>query len=93
MKFFTSSIIASALLFANRTATALRDPQHSDHQKALAYFGRDDSWLILRWFWIDKFHLKTPDAVTFLGGRETDRARRVLICYLDRDAQALGDPL
>jgi hypothetical protein len=72
---------------------ALRDPQHSDHQKALGYFGRDDSWLMLRWFWIEKFHLNIQDAVTFLGGRETDRARRVLICYLDRDVQALGDSL
>ena len=72
---------------------ALRDPQHADHQKALEYFGRDAWWLMLRWFWIEKFHLKTQDAVTFLGGRETDRIRRVLICYLDRNAQALTDSL
>jgi hypothetical protein len=72
---------------------ALHDPQNSDHKKALEYFGRNDSWLMLRWFWIEKFNLKAPDAVTFLGGRETDRARRVLVCYLDRNAQALADSI
>lgn len=70
---------------------ALRDPQHADHQKALQYFGRDDSWLVLRWLWIEKFNLKSHDAITFLGGRETDLCRHVLVCYLDRDEKALVD--
>src|SRR5208283_1487228 len=64
---------------------ALRDPQHADHEKALHYFGRDDSWLILRWLWIEKFNVKSPDAVTFLGGGGTDTYRHLLVCYLDGD--------
>jgi hypothetical protein len=72
---------------------ALRDAKHPDHERALQFFGKDDAWLILRWFWIEKHKLSPQDAIVFLGGRETGLFQHVLICYLDKDAPAMLDAL
>jgi hypothetical protein len=61
-----------------------KDPKHSE---AISYFGKDTICVTLRWIWIEKFKLSKEDAIAFLGGRETDAPRHVLICYLDGDAE------
>jgi hypothetical protein len=66
---------------------ALADAGDPRHQEAINYFGNDASWVMLRWIWIEKFKLSKEDAIAFLGGRETDAARHVLVCYLDGDAE------
>ncbi|MBI3853774.1 MAG: hypothetical protein HY298_26325 [Verrucomicrobia bacterium] len=72
---------------------AVRDPNNRAHEEALRHFGKDDSWVVLRWIWIEKFKLKTNDAVTFLGGRESGLFQHVLICYLDQNKPAMLDAL
>lgn len=68
---------------------ALADSSDPQHQAAINYFGSDASWVVLRWIWIQKFKLSKEDTIAFLGGPETDPVRRVLICYLDGDAQKI----
>jgi hypothetical protein len=60
------------------------DPQH---KKAIDFFHGEASWVVLRWLWIEKFKLSKDDAIAFLGGRETDPARHVLVCYFQGDAE------
>lgn len=72
---------------------ALKDPKHADRSEALNYFGDSAQWLVLRWIWINKYKLSKDDAIRFLGGRETDPFRHVLICYLESDAAAAKEAL
>lgn len=67
---------------------ALAAPGDPAHRKALEYFGRDSHWTLSRWIWSEKFKLSKDDTITFLGGRETDSLRRILISYLDADKEA-----
>lgn len=62
---------------------ALQDPKHPEHEKALDYFGKSDNGVIFRWLLIQKFKLPPQEAIRFLGGKETDRLRRVLVLYLE----------
>jgi hypothetical protein len=64
---------------------ALRDARNSSRQEALRFFGKSESWIALRWIWIEKFKMPAEDAIALLGGRENDLFRRVLICYLEKD--------
>ena len=41
--------------------------------------------VMLRWVLIQKYHLKTEEAIRLLGGKETDSLRRVLILYLQKE--------
>ena len=66
---------------------ALANANDPKHKQAISYFGNDPDWVILRWLWIEKFKLSKDDAIAFLGGRETDAPRHVIICYLDGDAE------
>jgi hypothetical protein len=74
---------------------ALANARNPKHKEAISYFGNEASWVMLRWIWIEKFKLSKDDAIAFLGGRETDAARHVLVCYLDgeteKTAQAADD--
>lgn len=65
---------------------ALKDPSNPKHQDALDYFGRDQSWGILRWLWIQKYKLPRDDAIDLLGGEEVGGPRQVLVPYLEGDA-------
>jgi hypothetical protein len=69
-----------------RLLPALANPNDPEHKAAIGYFRGEANWTILRWLWIEKFQLSKDDAIAFLGGRETDAARHVLVCYLDGDA-------
>jgi hypothetical protein len=62
---------------------ALKDPTHSSRTEALRHFGNDPTWAVLRWIWINKYNLPKGDAITFLGGRETDAFRHILVCSLE----------
>jgi hypothetical protein len=64
---------------------ALKDPKHPRHEEALDYFGKSGNAVVLRWILIEKYKLTPKEAIRFLGGRETDRFRRVLILYLEKD--------
>jgi len=66
---------------------ALANANDPKHKQAISYFGNDPNWVILRWLWIDKLKLPKDEAIAFLGGRETDAPRQVIICYLDGDAE------
>ncbi|MGD0016829.1 MAG: hypothetical protein ABSC38_04860, partial [Verrucomicrobiia bacterium] len=65
--------------------SALANASYPKHNRAISYFGNDPDWVILRWLWIEKFKLPKDDAIAFLGGRETDAPRHVMVCYLDGD--------
>ena len=62
---------------------ALTDVNDPKHKQAVIFFGNDPGFVILRWLWIDKFKLSKDDAIAFLGGRETDATRRVMVSYLN----------
>ena len=64
---------------------ALANASYPKHNRAISYFGNDPVWVVLRWLWIDKLKLPKDDAIAFLGGRETDATRHVMVCYLDGD--------
>jgi hypothetical protein len=68
---------------------ALKDPKHPRHEEALDHFGKSEAATNLRWILIQKYHLSVPDAIRFLGGRETDRYRRVLILYLEKQKEPM----
>jgi hypothetical protein len=70
---------------------ALRDPKHVSHQNAIRYFEKSAGWTVLRWIWIRKYELPKEDAIAFLGGREADLFRRVLISYLENDPRQTAD--
>ena len=55
------------------------------------YFGKSDYAVMLRWVLIEKYKLTPKDAIRFLGGRETDRFRRVLILYLEKEKAPMRD--
>jgi hypothetical protein len=67
---------------------ALADVKDPQHKTAIGYFRGDADFVILRWLWIEKFKLSKEDAIAFLGGRETDAARHVLVCRLDGDGES-----
>jgi hypothetical protein len=70
---------------------ALRDPTHASRREALEFFGKDGSWTILRFIWIEKFKLPVQDAIVLLGGRENSPLNQVIIAYLEKDQRkALG---
>lgn len=62
---------------------ALKDPNHASREEALRYFSNEAGWTVLRWIWIQKFKLPNEDAITFLGGRETEAFRHILVCSLE----------
>ena len=64
---------------------ALRDPNHASRREALEYFGKDGGWTILRYIWIEKFKIPTPDAIVLLGGRENNAFVQIIIKYLEKD--------
>lgn len=68
---------------------ALRDPAHPRRQEALRYFGKNETWVPLQWIWIDKYSLPAEDAIVFLGGRENDLFRQVIIAWLDKDQSGI----
>lgn len=72
---------------------ALKDPKHPSRREALTYFGKENQWIVLRWIWIEKFKLPPNDAITFLGGRENDAMRRVLVCYLEGNLSGAQEAL
>ncbi|HTY87538.1 MAG TPA: hypothetical protein VMB80_08745 [Candidatus Acidoferrum sp.] len=72
---------------------ALQDPQSPDHQKALDYFGKPNTGLVLRTLLILKQGMNTNDAIQFLGGPETDRFRHVVILYLLKDKEHMMEAL
>jgi len=63
-----------------------RDPRR---EAALDHFGKSADALIFRWILIEKYKLPTEEAIRFLGGRDTDRQRRVMILYLLKDKAAM----
>jgi hypothetical protein len=69
---------------------ALKDPQAPRRGEALDHFAKSDNWVTLRWIWIQKYKLSTDDAIRFLGGKETDAYRRVLVLYLQKNQSAIG---
>jgi hypothetical protein len=72
---------------------ALKDSKHPRHAEALDYFGKSESGVLMRWILIEKYKLAPKDAIRLLGGRETDRFRRVLILYLEKDKGPIGPAL
>jgi hypothetical protein len=66
---------------------ALANADDPKHKQAIGHFGNDPDWVVLRWLWIAKLKLPKDEAIAFLGGRETDATRRVLVCYLDGNTQ------
>jgi hypothetical protein len=73
---------------------ALKDPKHPRHEETLDYFGKSDMAEIFRWILIRKYKLNSQDAIRFLGGKETDRLRRVLVLYLENErGQPIRDAL
>jgi hypothetical protein len=66
-------------------APALKDLKHPKRAEALRHFGRAPGWISLRWIWIQKYRMPANDAITFLGDRETDHLRDVLIAVIDKD--------
>jgi len=75
---------------------ALAEPKNPKHKEAIGYFGPDKNAVLIRWIWIEKFKLSKEDAIAFLGGRETDAARRVMVGYLEGDVgqtQMVADAL
>jgi hypothetical protein len=70
-----------------RLLPALEDPKHPQHQTATHYFRNYLGAVIVRWIWIEKFKMSKEDAIEFLGGKEADAIRHVLVCYLEGDAE------
>lgn len=70
---------------------ALADPQDAHHREAIDYFGRENGWSIPRWIWIEKFKLSKEDGIAFLGGRDTDTFRQIMVAYLDDNQKKLND--
>ncbi len=64
---------------------ALKDPANPDHGKALDFFQKYQSWPTLQWVLIQKAKLPPEEAVRFLGGKDTDPERRMLVAYLLKD--------
>jgi hypothetical protein len=63
----------------------LRDPKHPSRREALEFFGKEPSWTMLRFIWIEKFKMPVADAIVLLGGKENDPLRRLIIGYLEKD--------
>lgn len=66
---------------------AVKDLNHPSRSEALRYFGNEPGWTVLRWIWIEKYKIPKADAITFLGGRETDALRHILVCSLEDNAE------
>ncbi|HAB18988.1 MAG TPA: hypothetical protein PLX89_14200 [Verrucomicrobiota bacterium] len=66
---------------------ALADPKHVDRERALDFFGRDNTAVVLRWIWIRHYKLSAEDGIRFLGGREVEYVRKVLALALQKDAK------
>jgi len=62
---------------------ALADPHNHRHEEALDYFGKSTDAVFFRWILIQKLKLNAAEATRFLGGRETDRLRRLMILGLE----------
>jgi hypothetical protein len=66
---------------------AFKNPKHPDHAKALNYFGAYNKWPTLQWVFVQKAKLSTEEAIRFLGGKDTDLERRLLVAYLLKDKE------
>jgi len=64
---------------------ALKNPKDPQHGDALDHFGKSENGILLRWILIQKYKLSVEDAIRFLGGKETDLLRRILVLYLLND--------
>lgn len=66
---------------------ALKDASSADHAKALDYFAKYSQWPTLQWVFIRGANLPVEQAVRFLGGKDTDVERRMLVAYLLKDRE------
>ncbi len=66
---------------------ALKDASHPEHTKALDYFATNHHWPTLQWIFIKNAKLDTDESVRFLGGRETDWERQLLVLFLLKDKE------
>ena len=64
---------------------AFKNPENPDHGKALDYFGKYNQWPTLQWMYLQKAKLSAEDGVRFLGGKDTDPERRMMVAYLLKD--------
>ena len=76
-----------------RLMPALKDPQAPEHEAALDHFGKTETALGLRWILIQKYKLSPADAIRFLGGKETDRARHVMVLHLLNDKDHMREAI
>jgi hypothetical protein len=68
---------------------ALKNPEDPQHGEALDHFGKSENGILLRWILIQKYKLSVEDAIRFLGGKETDLLRRILVLYLQNDKKPM----
>jgi hypothetical protein len=68
---------------------ALTDSNHLSHKEALAYFGKANEWVLLRWILIETYNLDVNDSIELLGGRNADPLRKVLSRYLEKDRSGM----
>lgn len=66
---------------------ALRDPASPDHGKALDYFANYSQWPSLQWTLLQNAHLSVEEGVRFLGGKNTDPERLLVVAYLVKDKE------
>ncbi len=72
---------------------ALKNPKSPEHEVALDYFGKSNAGVVLRWVLIKKYKIPPLEAVRFLGGKETDRMRRVLVLSILEDKEHMFDAI
>ena len=68
---------------------ALKDTKDPQHEVALDYLGKSQNGVILRWILIQKLKLSNEEAIRLLGGKETDRLRRLMVLYLQNENEDL----
>jgi hypothetical protein len=64
---------------------ALKNPKDPLHGDALDHFGKSENGVLFRWILIREYKLSVEDAIRFLGGKETDLLRRILVLHLQND--------
>ncbi len=67
--------------------SALKEPAHADHARALDFFGAYDQWPTMQWVLLQNAKLPTDEAVRFLNGRNTNPERLAMVAYLLKDKE------
>lgn len=68
--------------------SALADPKHANHAKALDFFGPVADWPSLRWLIAERLDLSIEDKIRFFGGEQAQAEFPFFIAYLRQDAAA-----